>query len=52
MRKLLLALEARLFALWLMDRHKANHPIEWVLYHSYQAVGNAADRMRRRNGAR
>jgi hypothetical protein len=52
MRKLFLALEARLFALWVMDRHPLGHPIEWVLYHSYRAVGNAADAMRRHHGPR
>jgi hypothetical protein len=52
MRKLLLALEARLFALWLMDRHKRDHPIEWVLYHGYGACGRLSNAMRPRRGAR
>ncbi len=52
MRKLLLVIEARLFAAWLVDQHERNHPVEWVLYHSYQAVGRAADALRPRYGAR
>lgn len=48
MRKLIIALQVRLFQAWLMDRHTRGHPIEWLLYHGYGACGRLAAWLRPR----
>lgn len=52
MRNLIIALQIRLFAAWLMNRKPMGHWREALLYHSYIAAGRVANALRPRYGAR
>lgn len=48
MRKLIIALQVRLFQAWVMDTHERDHPVEWLLYHGYVACGRLSNKLRPR----